>query len=568
MSKELNGKFLSACISNQKSRESLLGHDIDPLVRKAKQYHNIASKNFNRGLTERISLDFFHPQKSHFSEPDNGLVDPHKSDFELLDAENTFLSFLTQDKKQKKKDKKRKKKSKKLHSALNTSLEEMDPKNANIMAEWMKNSYNLVRHNGTIWIYNEEKGCYHPSSQKDIAAHLRSQLDEDEQLKISSRDFKEAYEQLTISEEINLEEKEFFENQIYVNCLNGVVDVKSSKLLEHSPEYLFKHCINARYIPGSRCGKFLEYVEKITAGDKELKLLLRVMLGYICSHYNNAKVAFLIYGIPHTGKSVLCNVISRIIGEEHIANIDLGMLHKQEYAASLSGKLLNVAPDLRNEPIKEVGFFKSLVSHDDMITARTLYENPRKIKCETKMLFSTNHLLSFHADIGIYDVEAVFNRLIYFPFQNAPITAQEDNKHLSDEIYAERDAIFTWSMEGLKYYVENNETFPACKLSDETKSRNIAQYCPEKIFVNQCLKKAEGRYESSSEIKKTFDQFCLEIGSKAKANISDYLEEHEYLKKTKKRIDADGFTTSEGNPIYVYEGIRLKKKYRSQKSEE
>jgi putative DNA primase/helicase len=347
-----------------------------------------------------------------------------------------------------------------------------------------------------------------------------------------------------------------------------VVDVKARRLLDHSPDYLFKHCINARFIPGSKCEKFLGYVETITAGDEELKLLLRVTLGYLFSHYNNAKVAFLIYGIPHTGKSVLCNVISRIIGEEHIANIDFGMLHKQEYAASLSGKLLNVAPDLRNEPIKEVGFFKSLVSHDDVISSRSLYENPRKIKCETKMLFSTNHLLSFHADIGIYDIEAVFNRLIYFPFQNTPITAQEDNKHLSDEIYAERDAIFTWAMGGLKYYVENNETFPECKLSEEIKARNIAQYCPEKIFVCQCLKRVDGRYESSSEIKKAFDQFCLEIGSKMKGNIADYLEEHEHLPKIKKRINADGLTTSEGNPIYVYEGIRLKKKYRSHESEE
>ena len=52
-----------------------------------------------------------------------------------------------------------------------------------------------------------------------------------------------------------------------------------------------------------------------------------------------------------------------------------------------------------------------------------------------------------------------------------------------------------------------------------------------------------------------------------KGNIADYLEEHEHLPKTKKRIDADGLATSEGNPIYVYEGIRLKKKYRSQESE-
>ena len=48
-----------------------------------------------------------------------------------------------------------------------------------------------------------------------------------------------------------------------------------------------------------------------------------------------------------------------------------------------------------------------------------------------------------------------------------------------------------------------------------------------------------------------------------KGNIHAYLEEHEHLHKSKKRIDGKGYLCSNGNPIYVYEGIRLKKDYRS-----
>jgi phage/plasmid-associated DNA primase len=270
-----------------------------------------------------------------------------------------------------------------------------------------------------------------------------------------------------------------------------------------------------------------------------------------------------VYGIPHTGKSVLLSVIERIIGEEYVAHTDLAMLQKQEYVANLSGKLINIAPDLKNETLKDVGFFKSLVSHDDQVDARPLYGNPQKVKGETKMVFSSNHPLSFDASLGVYDIEATFNRLLYFPFQCKPIPPDQDNKHLSDEIYAEKDAIFTWAMSGLKDYVENNESFPACKLSAELKEKNMAAYCPEKIFVKRCIKRVnDDVYESSSEIREAFDRFCHEVGVKSRPNISAYLEEHERLVKSKKRIDEDGQLTGSGNPIYVYEGIRLKKKYR------
>ena len=75
-----------------------------------------------------------------------------------------------------------------------------------------------------LYLYNADTGCYKESSQRDIAKESRSSLALEDQLKITSRQYKESYDQLMISGE--LESKDgFFENMPYVNCLNGVVDV-------------------------------------------------------------------------------------------------------------------------------------------------------------------------------------------------------------------------------------------------------------------------------------------------------------------------------------------------------
>lgn len=559
--------FLKSRMIDQKCKDSLNGNT-DPLSGKAKKHQSNARDRFCAGLTEGNACDFFRAEKSAGTEPSDNLKHDSEyaaeEDFSLLDcSESTsFLTKKDKKKKDKKKAKKRKKQSKKMFASLEENLCEKAPRNANILSEAYKLKQYVITYNNILYVYDEVYGCYQPKGASEIASDIKDDLDEDLQLRIGNREYTEAYEQLMISKDIACDSG-FFENRPFVNCLNGVVDIRKGVLLEHSPDFKFKHCIRAEYNSNAECPRFLEYADYITGGNKELKKLLRVIMGYIFSHYNNAKLAVLIYGIPHTGKSVLCNLISRMIGEDYVTNIDIAMLHRQEYAASLANAILNVAPDLKNEPLKDVGFFKSLVSKDDIITARTLYANPTKIRCETKMLFSSNHLISFSPEVGTYDIEAVFNRLLFFPFQNAPIKDSENNKHLSDELFAERDGIFTWAMGGLRYYVEHNENFPDCALSAEMKARNVAQFCPEKIFFSEAIEYAEGRFESSSSIKMAFENFCMDIGAKVKGNIHAYLEEHEHLPKSKKRIDGKGYLCSNGNPIYVYEGIRLKKDYRS-----
>lgn len=557
---------LSIIIKHQGMKNKVHGNYTSPKIRDIKK---------KRKLILSKKKEIFSPQKEaaeiNIATTASSKSEVNKSDNTLSNTTSspTTQSWLRESssKKEKKKSdkskkklKKKKKQSKKTRALVSDILVDSDLKPGIVMSEYTKQSKIVVSVNDELYMYNPDNGCYDKADYKIIASYMKSSLDIMDQYKVTTKEYKEAIEQLKISDDIKLKDG-FFENGPYVNCLNGVVDVMSGKLLEYSHEFYFRHCINANYLPDEKCPKFLEYIEFITEGDKELTKLIRAMLGYIFSHYNNAKKAFLIYGIPHTGKSLLCNVVERILGSQYVSHVDLTFLQKQEYAASLEGKLLNVAPDLRNDALKDVRFFKSLVSHDDSISVRMLYSNPKDLKCEAKMLFSSNHLLTFDKTLSPYDVEAVFNRLIYIPFQNKPISDENDNKHLSDELFKERDGIFTWAMKGLRDYTENNENFPECKLSAEIKADNMAVYCPEKIFFEKYIKRDKDVYESSSKIREAYDLFCCKLGIKSTTNsILNFLEEHQRIKKCKKRIDDTGNITSVGNPIYVYEGIRLKKK--------
>ena len=75
------------------------------------------------------------------------------------------------------------------------------------------------------------------------------------------------------------------------------------------------------------------------------------MIGYLLSTYVWAKKAFIFYGVPNSGKSVLLNVIGKIIGKENVSNVALQQLSDSCHVAQLKDATVNIASDLPQAPI-------------------------------------------------------------------------------------------------------------------------------------------------------------------------------------------------------------------------
>ena len=397
------------------------------------------------------------------------------------------------------------------------------------------------------------------SDKQEITTKINYWIEHEREdsFKFTSRDTDEAYKYLITNSSIQRESMDGAYNKPYILCKNGVLELPSMRLRPFSPDYEFTSGINARYDENAKGDNFKEFINYATKGKKDHKHLTQEALGYGLSYYTFIRLCFIFKGIKGSGKSTTLDVLRGLVGQEATCEVSLDQMEREYYAAAILAAKLNIVPDHNTNVIKDVSKFKSFVSESDVVSGRNPCEKPFSKRCRTKMFIGQNEFFRF-SGVGKNDLEAFFDRILYIPFDRA-IEKRIDG--FWERLIPEYDFIFTWAMQGLKRLLENDFQFTKCEASEEMKRMAMAQCNPEKIFFEQCLKTAEGKYESSLAITEAFRCFCNKNEIKGNFNITNYLE-NQNISKLRKRINEDGYISSEGNPIYVFEGIRLRSKYR------
>lgn len=429
-----------------------------------------------------------------------------------------------------------------------TCISESKPNIASITGELFSLHEHICVHENDIYLYDEENGCFIHQDESQTKLSLMKMFKKDERLRVWASDINNAYKTLLMNPAIQQDLSPRV-NIPLVNCENGVLDMETMELLKHSPQFGFTSCINASFDEKADGNIFKQFLQDITDGDKDSKQLLQEIVGYSLSTYVYAKKAFIFYGVPHSGKSVLLNITERLVGSENVCHVDLQKLSEACYAARLNKSKLNIAPDLPQTPIKDIGTFKSLVSSLDKIETKELYKNPKSQPCYCKMLFGANQFVPLNK-LDANNAEAFFERLIIIPFLYAK-PVEERDPNLPEKLWAARDYIFTWAMKGLKRLIENNFIFSSSKESERVLERYKTQYCPEQIFFSKYLVLDENKTISRDKVQKKYEKFADERGVKVGCyDIKDFISRnYPQVKQSRKRINGSK------NPLAVYEGL-------------
>jgi putative DNA primase/helicase len=200
--------------------------------------------------------------------------------------------------------------------------------------------------------------------------------------------------------------------------------------------------------------KFLDEVliRKDGSRDEELKILIQEIFGYCLTNSTAAHKAFFFYGSGRNGKSVLLNILSKLIDPKYISNMTIQNLSKNNFAlGNLIGKRVNIAGEEESNYIKS-DLFKCLVAGDP-ITADRKHRDPIEFKPQVKFIFGTN-------EIPVFDSAntAIRERIMLIPF-NKYITEEEQDRSLSKKLEHELDQIFVWALNGAKRLVHNGYKF-------------------------------------------------------------------------------------------------------------
>lgn len=327
----------------------------------------------------------------------------------------------------------------------------------------------------------------------------------------------------------------------YIFFENGIYNLETKKLENYTPNILATYKINNKYMIGSRCDKFLSFINTITNNDKELEMLIQEIMGYTLVNNTKAQKFFLFYGEGSNGKSVLEAIIRGLVGKENTSSVSLGQLRRNFLIANIVGKLVNITSE--NESDFEVEKLKA-ISSGDSITIDQKYKEPYQYTSTCKMIFISNSLPNTSDNsYGFY------RRLIIVPF-NKTITNEERDVNLPAKLVDEMEGIVQWAMTGLERLIKNNYQFTNPREVSNVIDKYRGEQDPVNMFFEDKIKYKVGARINKRKILESYVIWLNTrmISSRGTDSSSKFWKELRRVAKSKS-IEID--ETKSGNNYYI-----------------
>ena len=290
------------------------------------------------------------------------------------------------------------------------------------------------------------------------------------------------------------------------NCLNGVLDLNTGTLLNHSPELMLSKVANVEYNANARCDRFDKFMKDIMLGDGDKIRYIQTLLGYAMSGTNEREEAYIFYGsTTRNGKSTLLDTINYLFGDYGM-NIQPESLAEQKKSgrsasgdiARLNGcRLLQMAEPPKNMKL-DVALLKTLTGRDK-ITARHLYENDFEFTPIFKLFINTNYL-----PVVLDDTLFTSERIKVITFERH-FNPEEQDTGLKDTLKSPESlsGILNWILRGNQQYRTN----------------------PEAIIPPKAVREATESYRNHSDkLTQFLDDFTAERTDKAVSCSTLYYE--------------------------------------------
>lgn len=293
-------------------------------------------------------------------------------------------------------------------------------------------------------------------------------------------------------------------NLLCVN--NGVYDLNTKEMVEHTPNLIFLSKIPIKYDLGAKCPQFLKFLGEIL--PKDYAPLIQEMFGYCLIRKYPFARAFMLLGEGENGKSTLINALTALIGKENVATPSLQDIVYNRFAqATLYGKLVNAHADIPSSKIGHTGRFKMLTGQDE-VYAEQKHKDAFKFLNYAKLIYSANELPQT-TDMS----EAFWRRWILIKFSNVfPEGGPKTNPNILAGITTpeELSGLFNWALEGLERLLKNKK-FSKSTSSEGIKKEWITRTDSLRAFVFESIEHAAGFCIAKDDFFNALGKFCAEM---------------------------------------------------------
>jgi putative DNA primase/helicase len=249
-----------------------------------------------------------------------------------------------------------------------------------IMTEF---TFKTMRDNEEIYYYDNTMGVYHRYGDRLIKEYV-------EILDPGIKTFQVNEVIQKIKRRTPVDRDQFDSDPDIINVQNGLLNIWTGELKDHSPDFLCVVQLPLIYDPDSKCPRILRFLGQVLHPQDIFTAM--EFIGYLLYKSAAYEKAVMLYGNGDNGKGVFIKLLEAFVGLKNCSHVPLQDMDIDRFAsADLFGKVVNTFADLKSQKLLVTGNFKTLVSGDS-VRAQEKYGKPFSFRCSTKLIFSSNKI--------------------------------------------------------------------------------------------------------------------------------------------------------------------------------
>lgn len=250
----------------------------------------------------------------------------------------------------------------------------------------------------------------------------------------------------------------------FVSMKNGLLDLKTLTLSEHTPTLFNIGSFEYDYEPAAMCPEWITFLDDVFEHDPKGALLLQEYTGYLLSGRMEVQKALLVVGPPRAGKGVISRTLQQLIGKENSTSPSLTTLSSEFGLSTLIGRSLAVIEDARGSTSHQAGNSVERLLNiigQDAVSVNRKNEAYWSGTLPTRFILMANEVPQFIDSSGAIKSRFMAVRLRKSYVDRPDIT-------LGDCIGAELPEIFNWALKGLRRLDEQGKFTQPETMSDVT----------------------------------------------------------------------------------------------------
>ena len=374
---------------------------------------------------------------------------------------------------------------------------------------------------GKIWMTDND-GAIERKAKETSRLMLRNAVDQQEvdqqgsgklvrhALKTQSRARLESMIKLAQSEPgMSIQRTQFDADPWKLGCQNGVVDLKTGQLSEHTPNDCITRLVPGSFLPNTPAPIWTNFLDRVTGGNAELISFLQRAIGYSLTGSVREQCLFYLYGNGANGKSVFLEVFSYLMSSyaKRISFNSLTAKHGQSGINNDIARLVGARVVTSSEIEEGCHLNESLVKEltgSDTISARFLHQEYFEFKPEFKLWFAGNHKPVIRGtDHGIW------RRIRLVPFE-VTIPAEERDKDLPNKLLLEIDGILSWAIIGCLAWQREGLNPPQIVTQATDQYRHDSDLMGQ--FLLECCVQIPNIETTAKQLYARFKKWCEEGG--------------------------------------------------------